>query len=130
VQSLNLLLLDRLDWNRPNLCRASGFDKRRRVGFIGLVALDVSSYVLCRQELNIVPQASDMSRPVMRTSAGFHDHTAPGPLNKKGAEPCTRKAVPLKDPPIGAGCSDLEYVLRQVHANDRNIHALTPLGNR
>jgi len=73
VQSLQGLLLNRLDTNWPNVGGAGGLQESRVIGRIGLVALDVGTHVLGRQHLDLDAQAGEPARPVVGGAAGFHD---------------------------------------------------------
>jgi hypothetical protein len=68
VQPQHLLLLKRLDRYRTNVSAAHRFQQRCGIGAVGLVALNVRSHVLRRQQLHLMPVRRNGACPVMRAA--------------------------------------------------------------
>ena len=98
-----------------------------RVGSIVLVALDIRLHIARRHQPHIVPERSELPRPVVRCGTGFH------------ADQAARKSIEqrqhLRAPQLlGDGhfpdCVDamhLEHVLGEIDPDRANLHVDGPL---
>ena len=76
MQGKDALLLDALDRHEAHVRSIHGLADRLRVGRVGLVALDVGLYVLRWNKADMVPEPTQLSRPVVGARARLHpDYT-------------------------------------------------------
>jgi hypothetical protein len=86
MQCHQCLLLSGLDWDRSHLAISESLDDRFGVGPIRLVASDEWPDQVRRQEHDGVAQPLDLARPVMRSTARFHEHDRGWLLRKKAQQ--------------------------------------------
>src|SRR5579863_10699210 len=97
MERLQLLLLDGFDRYFANARAARSFDQGGRISAIGLTAPDVRLHVVRGQQPHAVALGKDPPRPVVSTTAGFHDDLARRTVNKEASESRTAQPVPLND---------------------------------
>jgi hypothetical protein len=97
---------------------ACGFEQRTGIGRIGLVALHVGTYIGSRQQPDLDPKPVEPARPVVRTTAGFHDDQADRTVGEPAFELGAREAVLLDDAPGAIGDGELEHGLGEIHSHN------------
>jgi hypothetical protein len=122
MQALQGLLLDRFDLHRDDVGTASRFQQGACVGSVGLVALDVGTYVGGRQKLDIDAERIELACPVMSRAARFHDDERDIAVEEPAFELAARQAMLFDDAPAGVGHSDLEHGFGQINGHGSSIH--------
>jgi hypothetical protein len=126
MQTLQRLLLDRLDLDRRDIGATGCFDQGTCIGGIGLVAFDVGADIRSRQELDIDAHGVKLARPVVRRAARFHDDERDIAVDEPALELAAREAVLLDDAPRGIGHGKLEDAFCQIHSYSSRLHVGLP----
>jgi hypothetical protein len=117
VQRGQNLLGHALDRHGRDVLVAAGLQDALGIGAVGLVAADVGSDVVRREQDHVVPKSLEFPAPVVRRSAGFHDHSRGGLLCHERQELGPLQAFAPRHPPGLVGNRDLENSLCHVHGN-------------
>ena len=100
MQRLQRLLLHRLHMHRPNLRAADRFEYCRNIRTISLVAPDVGTEILRRQQRNTDAALLQSPRPMMRRGARLHDYVRRARARQIPLELQTTEPAALDDPPL------------------------------
>ena len=122
MHPLQSLLLNRLHTHRLHVRSSGRFQQRRCICRIGLVALDVGTDVLGRQQAHLNAHAVEPAAPVMSRAAGFHDDQIHFPVEKPTFELCSREALGFHHAPLRIGHSQLKDRLCKIDGNGSSIH--------
>jgi hypothetical protein len=116
------LLLDILDGDEPHRRPSDRFADRFGLGNIVLVALDVRSHDLWRNQLDGVSQRLQLASPVMRLAAGLHADQARRQVGEEGNKRVALQLLAKNRLAVLVRSAHLEQVLCQVDSDCRNLH--------
>jgi hypothetical protein len=122
VHALQGLLFDGLDAHRAHVRGTGSFQQRGGIGSIGLVAFDLGTNVLGRQQPDFDTQAIEPAAPVMSRAAGFHDDQGYITVGKPALELGAREALGFNHAPVFIGYGELKDGLCKIDGNGSSIH--------
>lgn len=118
MQPLQCLLLDRLDPHRRDVGTACRFEQRTGIGGIGLVTLDVGTYVRRWPQPDLDPPRVERARPAMRAATRLHHHQTHCTIGEPALERRAREALLLDHAPSMIGDRKLKDGFRKIHSHD------------
>ena len=107
VQTLQGLLLNRLDRDRKNIAGSGGLQERRRSRTIGLVPPHVGTHVVRRQQRDLNASLRKPAAPVMGRPAGLHHHLLHRPVLK-----IPQHLPSAQTPPLGNTAAVLQAAIK------------------
>lgn len=105
--------------HRQQIVDPHRFDQRRRIGGIGLVALDEGAHVAWGQQAHFDTRRRQLATPVMGTAARFHGDQAHGLMGEPAFELSSAQSCTFDHAPALIGDGQLEDVLEKVDSHDR-----------
>jgi hypothetical protein len=106
-----------------NLLISIGLEEPLRVGAVGLVAPQVRSHIVRRNEPYGVPEWLKLPRPIVRGPAGLHEDGCPWPLSEELEEAIAREPVFFVDAARLMRNGDLKHRFCEIDGDGRMLHA-------
>ncbi len=126
MQALETLLLHGLDRHRQQVTAAVGLQQRGGVGPVRLVTAHIRSYLLGRQQFNLVALGWERPRPVMGGGASLHHDPARRAVGEEPGEALPRQALAFDQATSFVGNRQFENRLCQIYSDGGSVHGWTP----
>jgi hypothetical protein len=111
------LLVHGLHWNGSDIVVPARLQDALGVGAIRLVAANVGTDVVRRQQQHLVAEPLDFTRPVVSRTTRFHYHRGRRLLRQKGQELMALRTLSAADPTGPIRDRDLESGLCHIHGD-------------
>ena len=115
------LLLLRLDRHKAHRRAGHRLADRRGIGRIVLVALEIGLDVLRRHQPHLVPERTDLTRPVVRRGTSLDPDQASGQTGKEAQDLAAPQRLAHHDLARAIDCVHLKHLLSQIEADRGNL---------
>jgi hypothetical protein len=122
VDQQQRLLLLALDRHEPHRGACHSLTDRRGIRHVVLLPPHVRLDIGRRHEPDLMAQAGEQPRPMMRPGTRFHAHQARRRAREGFDHFRTAQPTPDHDPPGDIDAVQLKDILRQIQANCGNLH--------